>query len=280
MSDEITSSLIGIHFMKKQLTFLFVALSLSVSLQAQMKWPDSKKAAIVLTYDDGLETHRNIVVPQLDAIGIKATFYLFGQTLSSQDIQEWRAIRQSGHELGNHSLYHPCLGGNNDYPCSSLECYTVKSMLREISLMNEFLYAIDGDTIRTYAYPCGQTVAGGEDYAVPMEQSGLIRFARGGGGDPVITDFSKLNLLKVPAIAAQTGESAERLINFMDKIRRQNGLGVLVFHGVGGDYLDVSAKVHQELVDYLKKNAADIWVAPFGEVMDYVSKQRSRNEYH
>ncbi|MDH6306058.1 peptidoglycan/xylan/chitin deacetylase (PgdA/CDA1 family) [Parabacteroides sp. PF5-5] len=262
--------------MKRYQILLLISLSLSVVMHAQIKWPDGKKAAIVLTYDDGLETHRNIVIPQLDAQGIKGTFFLFGQTLTSQDIPEWKKISQSGHELGNHSLYHPCLGGNNDYPCSSLECYSVKSMLREIAVMNGFLYAIDGNTVRTYAYPCGQTVAGGEDYSVPMKQSGLIHFARGGGGDPVITDFCKLNFFKVPTLAAQTGEPSERLINFMDKIVKEKGLGIIVFHGVGGDYLDISAEVHQELVDYLAKRAAEIWVAPFGEVMEHVSKQRKQ----
>lgn len=245
------------------------------SAQAQMKWPEGKKAAIMLTYDDGLASHRNIVVPQLDKKGFKGTFYLYGQTLTWQDIPEWRKISRTGHELGNHSVYHPCMGNNKDATlCTSLEYYTVKTMLREIAVMNQFLYSIDGDTVRTYAYPCGQTEAGGEDYSVPLGQSGLAMFARGGGGDPLITDFEHLNFLRIPGNAAKTGESADRLIDFVKKVVENKGMGVLIFHGVGGDYLDISAETHQELVDYLAKHSADIWVATFREVMEYVAKQR------
>ena len=42
------------------------------------------------------------------------------------------------------------------------------------------------------------------------------------------------------------------------------------FHGVGGDYLQVSAKAHQALIDYLVAHP-DIWVGIFQEVMAYVS---------
>jgi peptidoglycan/xylan/chitin deacetylase (PgdA/CDA1 family) len=265
--------------MRKYLIPALIALFPSPGVQAQMEWPDGKKAAIVLTYDDGLLSQRNIVVPQLNKAGLKGTFYLYGQTLSPQDIPEWKEISLTGHELGNHSLFHPCMEkGAPAYPCFSLECYTVETMLREIAVMNGFLYAIDGDTIRTYAYPCGQAEAGGEDYSAPLGASGTVRYARrGGGGNPLITDFDNLDIYNVPLLAAQKGESAERLIDFVKTVVEHQGMGVLLFHGVGGDYLDVSAEVHQELVDYLAKNAADIWVVPFMEAMDYVVRKRTDN---
>ncbi len=260
--------------------YFILACLISYAVQAQIKWPDGKKAAIVLTYDDGLASHRNIVVSQLDKKGMKGTFFLYGQTISWRDMPEWKRISSSGHELGNHSVYHPCLEITKESnPCTSLEYYTVQTMLREIAVMNQFLYGIDGrDTIRTYAYPCGQTITGGEDYSVPLERSGLISFARGGGGNPVITDLEQLNHFKVPALAANTGESSERLINFIEEVVRQGGLGVFIFHGVGGDYLDISAEVHQEIIDYLDDHASDIWVAPFREVMEYISTQNKNKQ--
>jgi peptidoglycan/xylan/chitin deacetylase (PgdA/CDA1 family) len=36
----------------------------------------SKRAIICLTYDDGLQSHINTVLPQLDSLGLKATFFL------------------------------------------------------------------------------------------------------------------------------------------------------------------------------------------------------------
>jgi len=61
------------------------------------------------------------------------------------------------------------------------------------------------------------------------------------------------------------------LIAYVERVRAAGGLGVLQFHGVGGDYLEVSAQAHQQLLDHLKRNP-DIWVAPFQQVMDHVTK--------
>jgi hypothetical protein len=40
-----------------------------------------------------------------------------------------------------------------------------------------------------------------------------------------------------------------------------------MFHGVGGDYLSVSAEAHRGLLRYLEAHADEIWVAPFQQVM-------------
>src|SRR6188768_248277 len=44
----------------------------------------TKKVIICLTYDDGLETQLSTVIPQLDSIGLKATFFLNAIQGSSQ----------------------------------------------------------------------------------------------------------------------------------------------------------------------------------------------------
>jgi peptidoglycan-N-acetylglucosamine deacetylase len=60
------------------------------------------------------------------------------------------------------------------------------------------------------------------------------------------------------------------LIAYVERVRAPHGLGVLQFHGTGGDYLEVSAAAHQALIDHLR-NHPGVWVAPFQEVMDYVA---------
>jgi hypothetical protein len=50
-------------------------------------------------------------------------------------------------------------------------------------------------------------------------------------------------------------------------------VGVIVFHGVGGDYLSVSAEAHQQLLDYLAARRAQIWTAPYSEAMAYIAPQ-------
>jgi peptidoglycan/xylan/chitin deacetylase (PgdA/CDA1 family) len=76
-----------------------------------------KQCAVVLTYDDAIDQDLDNVVPALDSLGLKGTFYLIGRSpVVGKRMEEWRAAAREGHELGNHSLTHPCdatLPGNS-----------------------------------------------------------------------------------------------------------------------------------------------------------------------
>jgi peptidoglycan/xylan/chitin deacetylase (PgdA/CDA1 family) len=69
-------------------------------------WPDGRQAAIALTYDDGLRSQLDVAIPQLDRAGLKGTFFLNG-TFAQEDLLGWRAAAAEGHELGNHTVFHP-----------------------------------------------------------------------------------------------------------------------------------------------------------------------------
>jgi hypothetical protein len=64
------------------------------------------------------------------------------------------------------------------------------------------------------------------------------------------------------------GDSGERMIAFVEGVRRHGGVAVIGFHGVGGDYLEVTAQAHKELLAYLKAHENEIWVGTFTEVLD------------
>ena len=48
--------------------------------------------------------------------------------------------------------------------------------------------------------------------------------------------------------------------------------GVVVFHGVGGDYLNVSGDAHKELLAYLKAHEREIWTATFSDILNAMKK--------
>lgn len=237
-----------------------------------IEWPNHRKAAIVLTYDDGLRSQLDVAVPQLRRGGFKATFFLTSD-IDSQSIPRWRAIAKKGFELGNHTLFHPC-SDSNDNPVSSTR-YTPQQMMREIDAMNRLLFAVDGRNGRTYAYPCAETTVGGVDYVDSLRRSGVVKYARvGGDTDAVITDPIHLDPLRVPAFGLDDSTGADMIIAFVKSVEQSGGMGVIMFHGVGGDYITTSSGVHQALLDYLARNRRAIWVATFQEVMDYVMKKR------
>src|SRR5262245_48664222 len=78
-------------------------------------WPDGRSAAIALTYDDALTSQLDVAIPQLDAAGLKGTFFLTAGNMSQQDIARWRAAAAEGHELGNHTIFHPCERGSGTW---------------------------------------------------------------------------------------------------------------------------------------------------------------------
>ena len=72
-------------------------------------WPTGMKAAVCLTYDDGVDIHLDHAIPDLNAADLHGTFYIPGRSTSLYErMEEWRAAAEHGHELGNHSLVHPC----------------------------------------------------------------------------------------------------------------------------------------------------------------------------
>ena len=74
---------------------------------AQSRWAGNRRAAIALTYDDALESQLDVAIPQLDAAGVKGTFFLMGRQVGWR-VPDWRRASDRGHELGNHTVNHPC----------------------------------------------------------------------------------------------------------------------------------------------------------------------------
>jgi peptidoglycan-N-acetylglucosamine deacetylase len=249
--------------------------TLAAQAQAQFQWPEGKTAAIVLTYDDAMTTQLEVAVPQLATAGFKATFFLSGG-MAPDYMRRWREVQRAGHELGNHSLFHPCPKSMlPDRPLYSTDSYDVQRMLLEIAIMNSVLYGIDGQEKRTYSAPCSQMLVGGVDYTDALRKTGVFRYLRTGGDqfNSVVTDFKALDPFKVPSWGPTDSPGGPQLVAYVERVREAHGLGVLQFHGVGGEYLSVSADAHGKLLAHLLTHS-DVWVAPFAEVMDYVIAHR------
>ncbi|MGL1955775.1 MAG: polysaccharide deacetylase family protein [Colwellia sp.] len=149
-------------------------------------WPGGNKLAISLSYDDALNSQLNNVVPQLDKYNLKASFYVLPNPPAMNiRMEEWRAAAKNGHELGNHSMYHPCRASlpNREWIQGhhNLDNYSVSQMIEELTTANTFLKAIDGKTERTYTVPCGDLLVGGKEYLNKV--SNLFMAIKGHGAD-------------------------------------------------------------------------------------------------
>lgn len=243
-----------------------------------------KKPIICLTYDDGLETQLSTAIPQLDSVGLKATFFLNSIQGSSrspiightaEDVLDWTNAAKNGHELANHTLFHACPASLGWDKSTSIETYTMEKLVTEIKTENTILALLDPKRKeRAFAFPCNNFLLNGIDYTSVIKKQGLVNYARlGADSNSIITDFKNLNTMKVPSWHVWTGTTLKELIAFAEKVRKAGGMGIYVFHGIGGQIFEISSQTHKEFLAYLKAHEEDYWIATFSEAMDYVTKQ-------
>ena len=251
---------------------VMAALIVQATAAHGMAWPNGARAAIVLTYDDAVPSQLDNAIPALDSVGLKGTFFL--SNVRQADVARWKAAAASGHELANHTLNHPCLAGTFEMPLrQQLEQYTPESVLHEIGQQNVLLTALDGRPDHGFAVPCGQTLAGGKDYLEPLRRSKLVTYSRSADetDDDLQRDPASFDLMRLPG-RGFVG-SAEQLIEFADKAAKGGGLAVYVFHGVGGDYLSVSAPEHRRFVEWLNAHRETYWVATMRDVVKWMAEK-------
>lgn len=261
-------------------TLLALALSLVCCVSAASaatQWPDGAKAAVVLTYDDALTSQLDHAVPVLDAAGFKGTFFLVGPKLA--DVPRWRAAAVEGHELGNHTIFHACPASSFPAdPRYTSEAYTPASMLKEIEQQNVLLTALDGKPIHGFASPCGQTKAGGVDYLEALRAAKLVTYVRGvyTSPDDLRADVGRIDPMHVPSRGFDEKVTATQLIEFAKQAEAGGGMAVYLFHGVGGDYLQVSDAAHRELIAWLAANRKEVWVTTLQGALDWAKAHANR----
>ncbi|UOQ77113.1 polysaccharide deacetylase family protein [Hymenobacter sp. 5516J-16] len=230
---------------------------------------NGKQCAVVLTYDDALAVDLNHVVPALDSLKLRGTFYLIGSSpVVAARLPEWRRAAQRGHELGNHALMHPCDGSlpgrNFVTPDNDLSKYTISRAVNEVRATNALLTAIDGKTARTFAYPCGDRQIGGVYFYEQLKNDFVGARGVTAGLQPLAqVDLANINSYMI------NGQSGDYLINLVKQAQRSHTLLVFLFHGVGGGHgLNVELAAHRQLLRYLQAHEQDIWVAPMVEVAE------------
>jgi sialate O-acetylesterase len=257
--------------MKKLLFNLIVSLAaLSGRAQNADTW-NHKQCAVVLTYDDAIDVDLDNVLPALDSLDLKGTFYLIGSSsVIANRMEEWRKAALHGHELGNHSLYHPCDGslpGRSFVQADhDLSKYTVARAVSEIRMNNVLLKAIDGRTKRTFAYPCGDLKIGDSFFYAGLRKD----FVAARGVRSAMDPIGKVNLDNVDCYA-MNGQTAEQMIALVKEAMKTHTLLVFLFHGVGGGHnINVGLNEHSRLLHFLKDHEREIWIAPMVEVAEYV----------
>jgi peptidoglycan/xylan/chitin deacetylase (PgdA/CDA1 family) len=213
-------------------------------------------------------------IPDLESAGFRGTFYLPVNLHVLTRKRAWRKAFWSGHEIGNHSVKHPCRGAEHK---RNLEAYTPVDIRKEILSAAKWLNRNVGvDTYRTFAYPCGHVAIGNppdeDSYAAAVQTCHFAARLAGGG----INDFAAVakNPLRIKSavIGYPHGQEVEPFIDYCEEAVQLGGWAVIVFHGIGDNWLPTERVVHQKLIEYLHDKR--FWVAPVRDVARYILQSR------
>lgn len=237
-------------------------------------WPNGAKCAVSLSYDDSLPVHHQRVAPLLEQHGLRGTFYLVVRPLESPDA--WRGVAARGHELGNHSLFHPC---RRDASMASwlpeyydLADYTPGRFRDELAVANLVLDLLDGGRPRTYGNNCTQLTIGRGAQEQPMDPILAQLFVAARGNitnrpvDPARPVFTRLG--------HYSGDSKTfaQLRAEIEAARARGEWIIYMFHGVGAGThnLFVDDSEHRQLIEWLDRERTSIWTAPVVDVAHHL----------
>jgi peptidoglycan/xylan/chitin deacetylase (PgdA/CDA1 family) len=239
------------------------------------RWPEGKRAALSLSFDDARLTQPDIGFEILDRHGIRATFYVVPKGVEKR-LDAWKQAVARGHEIGNHTITHPCSGVAAWSRQNALEDYTYDRITKEIDGATEQLNALLGVTPKTFAYPCGQSWVGrGATYQsyVPLIAERFV-IGRGGGGH-VVPGF--VDLAQAPSLGSDR-MTFEQFRAEIGKALDEGTWVILTGHEIAADAsrdnLTTYTTVLEEICQFAKEPRHGIWVDTIEAVGTYIREQR------
>jgi peptidoglycan/xylan/chitin deacetylase (PgdA/CDA1 family) len=237
-------------------------------------WPDGKRMAISLSFDDARASQALKGAPLLDEYGVKGTFYLVPSAAQKQ-VNDWKKVAAHGHEIGNHSVNHACSGNFVWSRSNALENYTLDKMRSELLEANKQIEAMLGVKPESYAYPCGQTFIGRGKETKSFVPVVADLFATGRGWldeapvDPSYCDMAQLTGMEMD------GKDFEQILTLIENARKNGQWLVLAGHEMADSGQQTTRlSMLRKLCAYAKDPANGIWIAPVGEVARYVKSKR------
>ena len=227
-------------------------------------WPHDARGAVSITYDDGLDSQLDLAVPTLDALGVKATFFVTMDNIRHR-LGDWAALAGRGHELADHTVSHPC----------DLRRFTPRWFVdHQIKPMERWLTSVDPHRQQpVYAYPCDVTNLGAGSanvqahrYARLLRNAGIVA-ARTSEGEPNNPARLRARAYRLQALAAgYDAPTVEAVLSYLDLAERRGHWAILVFHEIG-DSVPQQGEVTRSLHDDVLRHIASsrLWAAPMGE---------------
>lgn len=212
---------------------------------------NGKAGAVSFTFDDNCASQVANVLPSLKKRGLHATFFVTGGFSSS--VATWKQAALDGNELGNHTASHKDLSGMDSATATE-----------EISGHAAALRAIDPSVeALTLAYPYCAT----NDLVDRLtDRENLIARTCGGTAQFAWKSVPS-NWMRMTSFIVSDDANAAAALTGIDAAARDSSWFVTLNHGVGGDWLAVTAAQVDSMFDRAK--GRDLWIGTYQEVAAY-----------
>jgi peptidoglycan/xylan/chitin deacetylase (PgdA/CDA1 family) len=242
-------------------------------------WPGDRIAAISLTFDDGMASQLEVGVPLLNHHGVAATFYVNPGDEYRTQLAPWRAAFVVGHEIGNHTVRHPCsqnFDWISDTGRRSLEEMSWEEMGAEIDEAGRRIAdVIPEQGLVSFAYPCYQPFLGRGAQRRSYVPLVLERCVAGRGRGERANDPRFCDLGYLWSFPCERMDGAH-LIGLVEQTAAQGRWAILTFHGIHEGHLAVAEGDLEELCAYLARHRQRIWTAPLAEIAGYVAVHQTQ----
>lgn len=248
---------------------------------------NQRQTIVSLTFDDALDAHLDAAIPILDRHGLPGSFYVnVGRSNFLSRHREWGEAARRGHELGNHTIFHPgVLSKSWVTEGIALEKYGVDRMRHELVVANGVLGMVDGRGRRSFAFPCSNPNLGYPGWPrrlltrLGLDRTRLMGWVDRFGLDigsrlvdytPVVRELfpaSRCGGIAAHAVPAQIrdvhrvraiagdGMDFVQLDAALEEARARGHWLIFVFHGVGGGHhLSVGAEDFERFARRLRED--------------------------
>lgn len=220
-----------------------------------MRSTDNPWPCVSLTYDGLLIDHREHVLPNLNRLGLKATFYADPQPLLL-NLPDWRNALTQGHEIGNGCLIRSVLPNNR------LPAWPAETIAEEIDLARSLIEeALPNQKSHSFGFPWGPSLCADEsDYCgivrprYPVARSGYAGYNR-----PTQTRLDCLYCLPM------NGITHHEMVDYVRSAKLENCWVILAFAGIGTGEPSVDAAAHDLFVEWLAAHQSEIPVRTVSE---------------
>ena len=257
-------------------------MSTATSPRPTSPWPAAQQGAISLTFDDGVASQLEIVIPMLNRYGLQGTFYVNPRDDYQTQLQPWRAAAAAGHEIGNHTISHPCsqnfafISDNRRRSLESMSLDDIEAEIVEAGRRIDEVIPEQGPV--SYGYTCYQPFVGRgatrQSY-VPVVARHCVA-GRGRGERPNDPRYCDLWYLWSTPCERMTGAE---LVGLAEQAPSQGRWSIFTFHGVNDGHLHVAAGDLEELCVYLAANRERIWTAPLATIARQVNAYQQANGF-